>query len=200
MDRTLATAQSAARRLTDQLIARQAFDEELAREYNRAKRALATSFQRMALEEVPRDRYRLTDLKHSIQAEMHRLFAGRASHDVLRVRGYTSPHPDVYALLADKLGEAVPGWRIRLVAGDKIHTERRTRELRNLGLAIEVAGKGEDATYCLPSLEADLTYAAAYQLRENVIEAGKRVGGQKRPDLIDLAERTARLPERENVS
>lgn len=191
----LLRARDAAVRLTEALRREDAFNEDLAREYNRAKKALAVSFQRMALAALPRE-YNLADVRSRIEQEMRRLFEGRAESSLLRVRGYTSPHPHIYALLASNLGRAVPAWRIRLVSGDQVHTERRTRELRDLGLAIDVAETNDETTYCLTTLEPDLTYAAAYQLRENVIDLAKRAPSQARPELIALAEATAPLPER----
>jgi hypothetical protein len=123
------------------------------------------------------------------------LFQGRVDSQFLKVRGYTSPHPDLYALLAARAGRPVPGWRLRVLTGDKIHTERRTRELRDLGLDIEVAEAQMESTYTLRSLDADFNFGAAFQLRRNALET-KHVDSAIRVRLVGLAESTADLPDR----
>ncbi|MFQ6170950.1 hypothetical protein ACK8HX_05030 [Oryzobacter sp. R7] len=195
VERSLATARSAAARLTAALNEGSAFDEDMAREYNRAKRALAVSFQSMALEVVPRDAYRLADVKAQVVATMRSMFEGRVDSSLFVIRRYTTPHPDIYALLASHVGSPIPGWRIRLLSGDKIHTERRTRELRDLGLTIDVGGGDDDSSYCLKSLDPDLRYGAAFQLRENAYKS-KRINPQNRAEIVRLAEAAAQLPDR----
>jgi hypothetical protein len=170
----------------------------LAREYHRAKRALALSFQEMALSVVPREQFKLDDVKQSVMDEMRSLFAGRVDPEFFTFRRYTTPHPDIYALLASKVGEPIPGWRIRLLSGDKIHTERRTRELRDLGLEIEVNERDDESTYCLVSLDADLRYGAAFQLRENALRS-KKLSGQVRSHYVEIAEQAAALPQRKST-
>lgn len=195
MDNNLALAKSAIARFEDKMSQVSVFDEDLAREYNRARKALAASFQAMALEAVPRERFDLGAVKRAVMVEMRRLFEGRVDSRFFVIRRYTTPHPDVYALLALHVGEPVPGWRVRLLTGDKIHTERRTRELRDLGLAVEVSGSQDDMHYCLSSREADLTFGAAFQLRENASRS-KRLGRLERAQAVRLAEQTVELPER----
>ncbi|WP_336921489.1 hypothetical protein [Aquipuribacter sp. SD81] len=175
------------------------FDESLALEYNRLKRALAASFQEMALETVPRDQYPLNEVKSAVISQMRSLFAGRADSHLLVIRRYTTPHPDLYALLAAKVNEPVPAWRLRLLSGDKTHTERRTRELRDLGLEIEVLGEDDEPTYRLVSLQPDLIYGAAYQLRENVIKS-RTLSAFEKELLRRLAEETAELPPRRSAN
>ncbi|TCC29069.1 hypothetical protein [Kribbella speibonae] len=195
MDKDLARARSAASRLEVALSGALAFDEGLAHEYNRARKALAAAFQAMALEAVPRDQFDLDEVKRSVSSEMRRLFEGRVDSSLFVVGGYTAPHPDAYAVLASRLGEPVPAWRLRLLSGDKIHTERRTRELRDLGFDVEVTGSQDNQMYCLTSLEPNLRYAAAFQLRKKASKA-KKLTRLERTAAIDLAERTAELPPR----
>ena len=160
-----------------------------------AKRALALSFQQMSLAVVPRDQFKLADVKAAVSEEMRRLFSGRVDSGLFVIRRYTTPHPDLYALLASRAGEEVPGWRLRLLSGDKIHTERRTRELRDLGLSVDVSGSDEDSTYCLKSLVPNLRYGAAFQLRESAVKA-TRLSRQARAQYVALAEDAAELPPR----
>lgn len=195
MSSDLARARGAITRFHETLTEAAEFDEDLAREYQRMRRALASSFQNMSLAAVPRSEHRLNDVKSDVTAEMSRLFAGKADSRFFTVRGYTTPHPDLYAVLAASAGHTVPGWRLRLLSGDKVHTERRTRELRDLGLQITVLDEDDDSVYRLETLQPDLRYAAAFQLRANALRVS-RIEPTEREQLILLAERTAGLPER----
>lgn len=193
--RRLVSARSSVQRFAEHLQEQEAFSEDIAIEYYRMKRALAMDFQALALEAVPRDQYSLMDVKRAVADTMRGLFQGRVDASLLVIRRYTSPHPALFATLAARVGSPVPGWRLRILTGDKIHSERRTRELRDLGLQIDVAGKDDQATYCLKSTDADLVYGAAYQLRENAVQA-KSLERRVRSYAIDLAQATAELPVR----
>jgi hypothetical protein len=195
VDKDIATARSVVSRLEDALSRKSTFDEGLALEYNRARKALAAAFQAMALGAVPRDQFDLDEVKRSVRDEMRRLFEGHVDSSLFAVGGYTTPHPDVYAVLASRVGEPVPGWRLRLLSGDKIHTERRTRELRDLGLDVDVTGSQDNKLYCLTSLEPNLRYGAAFQLRKKASDS-KKLSRLDRAAAIQLAERTAELPPR----
>jgi hypothetical protein len=172
------------------------FTERMAYEYNVVRQALASSFQGLARDALDMETYSLPDLKAEIEATMRSIFAGNVHSSLLKVRGYGSPHPMVFAHLAEHLGEPVPAWRLRLLAADAIHTERRTRELRDLGLQILTAEEAGTPTYMLPSLEADLRYAAAYQLRKNA-QNSKELDVAERTYIAQVAEATAALPKQE---
>lgn len=195
MDASLVKARMAIERFERTLSEVQRFDENLAFEYNRLRRSLAASFQTMSMADVPRTTFRLEDVKGAVSAEMRRLFEGRVDSSLFQIRRYTTPHPDIYAVLASRVGEDVPAWRIRLLSGDATHTERRTRELRDLGLRIAVVEDDEDSYYRLESGEPDLAYAAAFQLRENASRS-RRLSSSARSDIIMQAELVVDLPER----
>lgn len=195
MSSDLARARSAAERFSRSLSSASSFDEGLADEYNRLRRSLASSFQSMSLAAVPRSEFRLTDVKAAVSEEMRGLFSGRVDSSLFSIRGYTTPHPDLYSVLAQRAGESVPGWRLRLLSGDKLHTERRTRELRDLGLQISVLEQEDDSVYVLEKLQPDLIFAAAFQLRKNAMRLS-RISDTERDQIVRLAESTATLPER----
>ena len=198
MEANLARARAAVERFGERLAVTTEFDDSLAVEYHRLRRALASTFQSMAHEAISRDDHDLNAIKQLVVTKMHELFDGRVESRFLNVRGYTSPHPDLYALLAARLGTAVPGWRLRLLTGDKIHTERRTRELRDLGLDVEVGESQSESTYELRSLSPDLTFGAAFQLRRNALDA-KQLDSGARAWIIQLAESSAPLPDRKST-
>lgn len=195
MSSDLARARSAAERFARSLSSASSFDENLADEYNRLRKSLASSFQSMSLAAVPRSEFRLTDVKAAVSEEMRTLFSGRVDSSLFSITGYTTPHPDLYSVLAQRAGEPVPGWRLRLLSGDKVHTERRTRELRDLGLQISVLEQDDDSVYVLETLHPDLIFAAAFQLRRNAMRLS-RINDTERDQILRLAESTAALPER----
>jgi hypothetical protein len=193
MDANLSRAKAAVDRFEAALGSAAGFDETLANEYKRARLALATNFQKMSLNALSRDQFGLDDLRAQVQDRMRQLFSGRVDSGLFVVHGYTSPHPDLYAYLASRVGDVVPAWRLRLLTRDAIHTERRTRELRDFGLHIDAIEEDSEAHYSLQSLSADLTYGAAFQLRKNASKS-KHLTEHARADIINLAERAAPLP------
>lgn len=195
MEASLSRAKSVVDRFESALSNAAGFDETLASEYNRVRVSLATSFQRMSLDALPSETFPLAALKARVEAAMRELFAGRVDSSLFVVRGYTSPHPDIYTYLASRVGEAVPAWRLRLLTRDAVHTERRTRELRDFGLLVDAFEQSGEAQYRLRGLDPDLTYGAAFQLRKNAA-GSTRLSPRDRAAIIDLAEQTADLPER----
>lgn len=193
VDRNLGTARSASERFNNRLDVAHSFDESLAFEYQVAKQAFASTFQKLALAQLDLDSFKLDDLKKSLAEHMAGLFGGLVDSSLLRVTGYTSPHPLVYALLAENVGQPLPGWRLRILTADAIHTERRTRELRDMGLDIAITGNTDAQNYTLNSVTPDWTYGAAYQLRKNARD-NKRLDAAERDHVIALAEKTAALP------
>lgn len=195
MDDHLELAKAAVSRFSQRLASASAFDEGLANDYNTLRSALAYGFKEMALEALPRRSFDLGQVKEAVIREMRRLFEGRVDSQLFRIARYTTPHPDLYALLADNVGLPVPAWRLRLLTGDAIHTERRTRELRDLGLDIRVTPHHEDPLYCLAQLEPDLAYGAAFQLRQNAL-GSKAISPAEKAQALHIAEQTAKLPKR----
>jgi hypothetical protein len=62
----------------------------------------------------------------------------------------------------------VPVSRLRAIVGDQVHTERRVRELRDLGFHVTWRKVGDEDHYSLPSLEQDLDAAARFQLEHRI--------------------------------
>jgi hypothetical protein len=77
-------------------------------------------------------------------------------------------HPILFAYLARHIGEPVTASRLRLLTGDQVHTERRLRELRDLGLPLDSEQYADDDQYVLRSVTPDVDAAALYQAQHNV--------------------------------
>ena len=67
-------------------------------------------------------------------------------------------------------GEPVSANELRMLTGDAVHTERRARELRDLGYQLTAKHVAGSDVYVLESPEPDLGAAAAYLVRKNITE------------------------------
>lgn len=99
--------------------------------------------------------------------------------DVLTVRKYGRTHALLLGYLWQRVGRPVSASRLRLLVGDQVHTERRVRELRDLGFAIEARHLARENQYTLLSLEQDLDGAALAQVRAN-IRSTKTISAQQK--------------------
>lgn len=155
------------RALTDD----QAELEDVLNQYARARRVLARVFQEASVAQLRDAVHWLDDVKAKISRELLARFGDLLPERNLRVTGYQSPHPLLYAYLATNVGVPVPGWRLRVLTGDQVHTERRIRDFRDLGLPVTEM----DEAYTLGSREPDLDDAVRRQMA-NKIRANSRLG------------------------
>lgn len=88
-------------------------------------------------------------------------FPGRAPRE-LKVKGHRGLHGILLHYLSLHIGEPVKGATLRILAGDQVHTERRIRELRDLGFDIGISTVAGESTYCLTSSSQDLDKAVDY--------------------------------------
>ncbi|GAA2653774.1 hypothetical protein [Nonomuraea recticatena] len=97
-------------------------------------------------------------LRERLAELMQEQFGGKVPEEYLGVPFGSHLHEKLFLLLLQRQGEEVPGTLIRVVAGDSVHTERRVRELRELGLDIETGKIGNVDTYKLNSLHLDTSF------------------------------------------
>lgn len=190
---SISEAKRAAQSLVDALGRTDHFSEALAEEYQRQKRALAASFQRMAVAVTKPPIRSFEQLCSDVVEKMHSAFAGQVPSQLLRIPNYGTPHPELYDFLCENSGLDVPMWRLRMLAADAVHTERRLRGLEELGLNIKKHQIDGDMYYCLTNVEPDLDYAAALHLR-NQARKQRSIPKSEKTRIINLAERHAELP------
>jgi hypothetical protein len=128
--------------------------EPLLEEYTRARRVLARVFQEAAVGALDIARYDLAHVKERVTARLHEVLSDLLPTRVLTVSGYQSPHPLLYGYLAEHHGQRVPSWRLRVLTADQVHTERRVRDLRDLGL--DVVEEHDDYVLTSPAPDVDL--------------------------------------------
>jgi hypothetical protein len=142
--------------------------EQLVTEYVSLRRSLARDFQSLAEESLRTEDSALGAVRRQIAQRMRELFGGRIPDRFLQVRGYRGVHPILFEYLAQHAGEPVPGSRLRVLTGDQVHTERRLRELRDLGFDLTSTRVADDDHYVLRSPAPDLDYAARFVTAHNI--------------------------------
>ncbi len=96
------------------------------------------------------------------------LFGSRVPEKYLSVHGYKSVQPILLQYLAQHAGNPVRSSKLRILTSDQTHTERRVRDLRDLGFQVEWKKVADDDQYVLKSIQPDLNAAATLQVRKNV--------------------------------
>ncbi len=113
----------------------------------------------------------LAQIRDRIAQRSEGLFGGRVAQEYLKVPPYGGVHPRLFTYLATHVGQDVPAARLRVLTGEQIHTERRVREFRDLGLKLSWRGSGDNVIYRLASIGPDLDYAARFALDHNIKKA-----------------------------
>ncbi|MFI7114791.1 PIN-like domain-containing protein [Nonomuraea sp. NPDC050227] len=129
--------------------------DELLDSYLNVKRVLAESMQALVRDQLSDGCPPFHDLRDKLSTLITSPVEGKIPGKYLRIPYGSRIHEDLFAILYQNIGSPVSAGRLRIATGDSVHTERRTRELRELGLDID-AGKhnGEDV-YTLHGLGID---------------------------------------------
>lgn len=143
--------------------------DSLVSDYVEGRRDLSHQFRQLAQAElVPTGRRILDETKMRIVEEMWGLFDERVPRKYLRVEGYTGVHPVLLAYLERHEGQWISAAVLRMLTGDQVHTERRVRELRDLGFELLWDTLEAGVHYRLASGTPDLKRSARYQLEHNL--------------------------------
>jgi hypothetical protein len=130
---------------------------ELIDAYLYAKRLLAEAMRAFVSMDLPERCEEFHEGRAEISAEMKRRYAGKVPDAYLAVPYKSRVNELLFCLLHQGIGEEVPGSLLRTVTADSIHTERRIRELRELGFSI-VSSESEGIDfYKLESVTPDLS-------------------------------------------
>ncbi|SNT60268.1 hypothetical protein SAMN05443665_105633 [Actinomadura meyerae] len=130
---------------------------ELIDSYLYAKRLLAESMRAFVRMELPE---RCEDFRRgcaAIEVEMRRRYGGMVPEGYLIAPYKSRVNEELYCLLHRSLGEEVPGSLLCTVTADSVHTERRIRELRELGFSVSSSEAEGVDFYSLKSLEPDFS-------------------------------------------
>jgi hypothetical protein len=103
----------------------------------------------------------VSDAIERIEKHAQARFPERAPK-ALKVKGHRGIHGILLHYLVQHVGRPVKGSTLRILAGDQVHTERRARELRDLGYDIRISTVAGESAYTLLSADQDLDRAVEY--------------------------------------
>jgi hypothetical protein len=110
---------------------------------------------------LERDEWALDAVLERLENELRARLADVFPLEVVTIRRYGATHRKLFEYLTLHRGRPVPAARLRALTGDQIHTERRVRELRDIGLRIDAARRSGDNVYELTSEDPDVDAAMA---------------------------------------
>lgn len=159
--------------------------ERLLNGYLEARRSLAKQFCVVAQRYLLSRETLLDTTRKQIEQRMSELYGDRIPDRYKAVHGYTSVQPIILQYLAQHVGNPVRSSKLRVLTGDQIHTERRVRDLRDLGFDVEWKKVSDEDQYILASVQPDLDRAAALLVRKN-IKDDKKLGKSERDRLLSV--------------
>lgn len=161
--------------------------ERLLDGYFETRRTLAQQFSSLSHELLLKGDTVLASTLSRIEARMRELFGGKIPEQYLVVGGYKGIHPILVEYLSQHVGEPVRSSKLRVLTGDQTHTERRVRDLRDLGFAVEWKKTSGEDQYELRHLEPDLDKAARLHVRRNVVK-DKSLDQRQRDELLTIVD------------
>ncbi|MCP2249079.1 hypothetical protein [Lentzea aerocolonigenes] len=157
--------------------------QDLLDTYLYAKRLLAESMQAYVRLGLPERCEEFHELRAQLGTEMERRYGGTVPAAYLAVPYGSRVHEELFSLLLQRKGQNVEAALLRVVTADSVHTERRLRELRELGMDIVSLESNDIDYYVLGSL--DLTYELIPAIIRNTAKRKKYVAMSKK-DLIAI--------------
>jgi hypothetical protein len=135
--------------------------------YLAVRKALSDQLSALAVRTIVDEPVVIDETISAIEAAMADTFASQVPRRLLKVRGYRGVHGVLLEYLVLHAESPVPGSLLRLLTGDQVHTERRLRELRDLGYAVKADKVSDDDVYVIDPVP-DIHSAAHTQIRSNI--------------------------------
>lgn len=157
--------------------------QDLLDSYLYAKRLLAESMQAFIRAGLSESNETFSNLRKQIQATINERYAGRIPDRYLKVPYGSRVHQELFAILLQRQGTPVQAALLRVVTGDSVHTERRVRELRELGLDIQTSKDSGYDHYTLGGLNIDTNFIPA--IIANLIRSDRRLDPAEQQTLLD---------------
>ncbi|MFJ6501876.1 hypothetical protein [Streptomyces sp. NPDC091879] len=140
---------------------------ELFEAYAYAKEVAARAVWARMEMHLPAENSTFRALHAKIHEKLQMEYGGVVPAKLLKVPYGGRTHERLFTLLQEKIGQAVPAEILRITTQDAVHTERRTRELRELGLDVIWYERDEVRVYELRNLELNLSRLPAI-VRNNI--------------------------------
>jgi hypothetical protein len=159
-------------------------DRRLISAYLETKQILANAFEVLAAEKYA-DPSVLDGARRKVEAVMGDAYSYLPAK-YLKVRGYGKAHRRLVAYLARSQRVEVSAAELRMLTGDAVHTERRVRELRDLGFHLGARHTAGADVYMLLSAEPNVSLGAGLQVARN-IRGDRSISAAEAADLIRRA-------------
>ncbi|MGR4850150.1 hypothetical protein [Streptomyces sp. LARHCF252] len=130
--------------------------QELFEAYTYAKRVAADALKARMLMHLPDENPKFRELYDRVQAELDLRYSQFFPEGFLKAPYGDQLHEYLFSLLQENLAEPIEAAKLRIVTADGVHTERRTRELRELGMDVDWYKEDGIDVYVLRSLELNL--------------------------------------------
>lgn len=124
--------------------------------YAYAKDIAARAIRSRMLMHLPDENHRFNSMHAEIQRELHLRYAAVVPQNLLTTPYRGETHERIFSLLEESFGRPVPAAMVRIVTGDSVHTERRARELREIGMDVVSYELDEIDVYELRSFDLNL--------------------------------------------
>jgi hypothetical protein len=161
--------------------------ERLLDGYFETRRTLAQQFSLLSQEFLLKGDTVLASTLPRIEGRMRELFGVRIPEQYLVVGGYKGIHPILLEYLSQHVGKPVRSSKLRVLTGDQTHTERRVRDLRDLGFAVEWKKTSGEDQYELQHTEPDLDKAARSHVRRNIVK-DKSLDQRRKDELLAIVD------------
>ncbi|MEU1172776.1 hypothetical protein ACWECC_22135 [Streptomyces microflavus] len=158
--------------------------------YTYAKDIAARAMQSRMLGDLPTENKKFKSLHAEIKQEMESRYKDAIPANLLRTPYSGKTHEHLFSLLQKHLAQPVHAAMLRIVTADNVHTERRARELRELGLDVHWYDIEEISVYELRSLDIDFEMIPAI-IRNNA-RKNKSMAKDKKQTIL----RNAGIPEK----
>ncbi|GAA3419973.1 hypothetical protein [Streptosporangium vulgare] len=156
--------------------------QDLLDSYLYAKKLLAESMQAFIRTGIEERNETFHELRQRLHEEICRRYDGQVPAQYLKVPYGSRVHEELFTLLLQRRGTPVQADLLRVVTGDSVHTERRIREFRELGLDIHSSNENGHDVYMLGSLNIDTTFIPT--IVRNIIKKDKRLSEADRKALL----------------
>lgn len=141
-------------------------DTRLTAGYLETKSVLASAFEQFALERL-KHTDALTLVIDEVEQSIQELYPFLSPKHAA-VKGFGLSHFRLFAYLLEREGTAVRVVELRILTCDAVHTERRVRELRSLGLIVEASRVGGEDAYVLKSRRPNRVEGARNIVEKNI--------------------------------
>jgi hypothetical protein len=135
--------------------------------YLQTKMTLAREFAELARADLKDQLGILDETIQAIEEELSKTVGDGAPGNCVKLPGFKSIHAVLLAYLWRNRGKSVPSSKLRLLTADQVHTERRVRELRDLGFVITWRRESGQNCYRMEAVAPQIAAAAEKQLRRN---------------------------------